>query len=224
MSDLLHFESRLMQTLLRIADVILLNLLTIVCSLPVLTIGASMAALFGSMRDLVRGVGGSAMRIYFTHWKANAIPASKLFAPILLASALLALNGYLLLRIEGGASLVLWALFVLCAILVASVSALNFLLYVNFENTLRATYQNALKISIAKLPQTLLAVVMLNWPWILFIVSPIAFLFAFALFLLAGVSAPVYGVTRLFQPVMEELAAPKEQDADAQNRPNRNIE
>ena len=46
-------DSRVMCALSRLADLMLLNLAALVCSLPVLTIGASAAALFAAVRDLI---------------------------------------------------------------------------------------------------------------------------------------------------------------------------
>lgn len=49
----------------RLADIVLLNLLFLVCSLPVITIGASLAALYQSCDDMPEGEFISAFRNFF---------------------------------------------------------------------------------------------------------------------------------------------------------------
>ena len=80
-------DSRVMCALSRLADLMLLNLAALVCSLPVLTIGASAAALFAAVRDLINERGGSILRAYFVHWRREARRATLLFLPFLLPFA-----------------------------------------------------------------------------------------------------------------------------------------
>lgn len=78
-----------MCALSRLADLMLLNLAALVCSLPVLTIGASAAALFAAVRDLINERGGSILRAYFVHWRREARRATLLFLPFLLPFAVI---------------------------------------------------------------------------------------------------------------------------------------
>lgn len=82
-------DSRVMCALSRLADLMLLNLAVLVCSLPVLTIGASAAALFAAVRDLINERGGSILRAYFVHWRREARRATLLFLPFLLPFAVI---------------------------------------------------------------------------------------------------------------------------------------
>lgn len=207
MKNPLREDSPLIRVTARIADLITLNLLTILCSLPVFTIGASMAALFACVRDMARDVGGGTARQYFYHWKTCFAQATKLSLPLLAAAALLVLDAFLLSSCEGSSVWIAWAFYFSCAILVSGTSILCFLLYVNFDNTLFNTFVNAFKICIARLPQSILASALLGWPLILFLLSPTLFLFAFVLLLLIGVSLPAYWVTLLYQPLMRKLSS-----------------
>lgn len=98
MSGIFHAESGLMRGMGRIADLIILNLLTLLCCLPVATMGAALAALLSSVRDMVNDVGGGGtVRLYFRHFRQDFRQATKLFLPLLPLFALVALGGYLLL-------------------------------------------------------------------------------------------------------------------------------
>lgn len=54
MGGLFDYDSKLFQLLLRVSDLVALSLLWLLCSLPVITIGASTSALYYTAMKLVR--------------------------------------------------------------------------------------------------------------------------------------------------------------------------
>lgn len=52
MNNLFHYESKLMQSLMVLADYIILNFLYVLCCIPVFTIGAAQAGLYNGLRIL----------------------------------------------------------------------------------------------------------------------------------------------------------------------------
>lgn len=54
MGGLFDYDSKLFQLLLRVSDVVALSLLWLLCSLPILTLGASTSALYYTAMKLVR--------------------------------------------------------------------------------------------------------------------------------------------------------------------------
>ncbi|UYO97476.1 DUF624 domain-containing protein [Microbacterium sp. M28] len=64
-------DSALMRTLTRIADVMILNFLFIVTSLPIVTIGASLTALNATAMRIVAGTERSITRDYFTAFRRD---------------------------------------------------------------------------------------------------------------------------------------------------------
>lgn len=206
MQNILSSESPLMHTANRIADLIILNLLTILCSLPIFTIHVSMTALFACVRDLTSDTGGSVVHQYFHHWKTSFLPGTKLFVPVLVVWALLVLDAFFLTGTENGSPMIYWVLYIICFLLFSGTSVLFLLLYVNFENTLRFTLINAFKVCLARLPQTILSVALLGWPIIVFLISPSLFVWALIIFMIAGLSLPVYWITLLFRPTILKLS------------------
>ncbi|MFB7249882.1 YesL family protein [Microbacterium sp. NPDC056234] len=77
-------DSALMRTLTRIADVMILNFLFIVTSLPLVTIGASLTALNATAMRIVAGTDHSVTRDYFTAFRRDFRQATAI-ALILLA-------------------------------------------------------------------------------------------------------------------------------------------
>ena len=69
--NIFKFESPVMQFIGKVADFILLNLLTIVCSLPIITFGAAYTAKYYVSMKIVRGEEGTLFKSYFKSFKEN---------------------------------------------------------------------------------------------------------------------------------------------------------
>ena len=187
----------------RRADLMLLNLAALVCSLPVLTIGASAAALFAAVRDLINERGGSILRAYFVHWRREARRATLLFLPFLLPFAVILFD--LLLLYQHPSALLLDR-----GLLAAS--AVAFLgVYLGslqmFAYSIRRTWLNGAKLFIARLPHMLLAMALLLLPFVLLLLSPDTFFRLFIVFLLLGVSGPVFALQLMLRAVMKTISA-----------------
>ncbi len=73
----------------RLGDVVLLNVLFLVSSLPVVTMGASFAALYQSFDDMAEGKLISAFRNFSSAWKKNLKTSTRAWLLILLSGCLL---------------------------------------------------------------------------------------------------------------------------------------
>ena len=69
--NIFRFESPVMQFIGKVADFILLNLLTLVCSLPIITFGAAYTAKYYVSMKIVRGEEGTLFKPYFKAFKDN---------------------------------------------------------------------------------------------------------------------------------------------------------
>ena len=71
-----------MSALSTLLDFFVLSILTLLCSLPVVTAGASWCALYSSMADMVAGA-PMHIRGYFSHFRQLFKPATKCWVAIL---------------------------------------------------------------------------------------------------------------------------------------------
>ena len=71
MSSFFNMDSPIMRFLSRVCDLIILNLLTIVCCIPVFTAGASITALFSVTLKMVKGEESYIVRGFFKGFKEN---------------------------------------------------------------------------------------------------------------------------------------------------------
>ncbi|MBO5999901.1 MAG: YesL family protein, partial [Lachnospiraceae bacterium] len=71
MGNLFSMDSPLMKVLSRVADLLILNLLTVVCCIPVITAGAAFSAMYYVLLKMVRGEEGYIVKQYFKAFKEN---------------------------------------------------------------------------------------------------------------------------------------------------------
>ena len=141
-------DSKFMQILGRITDLILLNLLFLVTCLPVFTIGASITALYTMCFRLMREEYGGIVRSYFQAFRANFKSATAVWG-ILLVIAVPAV--YYLTQ---AAHIYTGIFFVLILLIALMMGSYAFPWISQFENTALQSLTNALILSVSKLPRT----------------------------------------------------------------------
>ena len=144
------YDSKFSQILLKIANACYLNLLWFLCSLPIVTLGASTNALYYVTLKMVRDEEGSVTRMFFRSFRENFRQATVLWLILLAAGAVLAGDGYILFhlfRSTTGAIAVFWtllfALVIVAAIAYAVVLIYVFPLVASVTNTNTAMLKNS---------------------------------------------------------------------------------
>lgn len=153
--NLLAIDSPLMRFFGRIGDIIILNLMFVVTSLPVITIGTSLSALYGVAMKIVRG-GPSVWKEYWKAWKRNFKTATICWLIMVMVGALLLLdfrlagvfkgNAYTAVRFVLAMALGIWVL----------IFQYLFPYIARFENTVFHSIKNAMLLNAAHIPSTLL--------------------------------------------------------------------
>ena len=126
------YDSTFSQIVLRVAGSCYLNLLWMLCSLPVVTLGAATAALYSVTLKLAEGDDGHLTSRFFRAFRANFRQATVLWLILLAAGAFLALDGYIVYHLRAastGAPAVLWTL-ILALLIAAAVAYAIVLIYV----------------------------------------------------------------------------------------------
>ncbi len=168
-------DSKLMQIISRITDLILLNILFIITCLPVITIGPSLAALYTLCFQLMREEYSGITKAYFRAFKNNFKQATVLWL-LLLIVILPALYYFLIIfRME---SLLRYSsiLFLLISLAGLMTGSYLFPWISQFENTISQSLQNALILSISRLPRTAAILVINLMPVIMLFFRPETFL------------------------------------------------
>ena len=191
MKSILSYDSKFMKTLEHVADTMLLNILFLLCCLPVFTIGAAWCALFSGCRALSEDT--TPFRCFVKGFRGGFKRATLAWLILLPVLALLTYTAYtvwMLMKLEFS-----MALFTLIISLIALVAALGvttmvFLFYSRFECTLRQLLKNGLFMHLGHMIRSTLIGVGCWFPVIAFFVQPYLFgqLIPVWLFLYFGVA------------------------------------
>ena len=150
-------DSPLMRFLTKIADLMVLNILFCITSIPLITIGASWTALYSVTLKMVRDEEGSVSRSYFRSFRQNFRQATLLWLGVLVVLALLVLDIRVLNGMAGGTAPGLLRVGVeILALLGIMVLQYLFPSLARFEASLADTLKNACMMALAHLPKTAL--------------------------------------------------------------------
>ena len=193
-------EDRIMDVLGSVSDIVLLNLLFVVCSLPVVTIGASLTALYGSLFRLARGE-GTLYTSFFRTFKASFGQATLLFLELAAAFAVLVADIYLTNMIGSALAVVGIALFCVAILLGLCMSQYVFALLASYPNPLKRTVKNAFLMSLRHAPKSLLMILFWALPVLAWaFVESWFFQYGFH-WLLFCFALPAYGNVLVLKPI-----------------------
>ena len=191
-----------MRFLSRLVDLAILNIMTVIYAIPVVTAGASLTAMNYVLLHLYRRDETYVTRMFRKSFRDNlkqGIPLGLivLFTAVITATDLWAMHA-------SGSRMM-----TLMMIIITVIAGFLFVTFVymfalqsRYENTVKGTIVNAFRLALANLPRTV--VMMIIWIiWILVMV----YLHRAALlaFLLYGFSLPGYLCTMLYEPVFVRL-------------------
>lgn len=92
MEGKIDYRNGIMSVLTIVYQVMLLNILWLVFSIPIITIGASTKALVGSIRDMIKGDFNHEIKTYFFYFKSNFWKTTLVFLLQLVAYAIVLVN------------------------------------------------------------------------------------------------------------------------------------
>ncbi|MCH5275654.1 MAG: DUF624 domain-containing protein [Lachnospiraceae bacterium] len=201
MSKLFDIDSPLIQGLNRIADLMWLNVLTLVCCIPIITAGPALTAAHYVALKMKRKEEGYITKEFFKSFKMNFKQSTIIGLLIWIITLIFATDFYIIQ--EGGIALsnVLQVLLMAMGLLFVFTVIWVFPIQAKFINTIKATLKNAFALSIIHIPKTLLMLVVYLLPYIgLYITMRV-----FPLVLLFGISAPIYVSATLYNKMFKKL-------------------
>lgn len=169
-----------------IGDIMLLNILFIITSIPIVTAGVSLTALYASLKKRIHGHESYASKDYFKYWKENlknSLIIWCILLPCLLAMVLF--TSYIANNLENLAAVCIYFLFFLILLFILSYV---FPLQATFVNSPLRILLNSLLTALSHLPYTLALIFITSLPVCLTLYFPRAFYFTCAYWLLLGFS------------------------------------
>lgn len=220
MGKLFDLDSPVMRALGRMGDLLIMNMLVIICCIPVITAGAAFTGMHYVFLKMMRDEEGYLVRGFFKSFKQNFKQATIIWLGMLAVFAIYVID--IIIFGQSGISFpgVLVAAFFAMGILLLLVAMYVFPLLARFDNTIRNTLRNAVIVSFANLPKTLLMAFFYALPLIIGYFSVYSYIFIF----LFGVSAPAYGAAWLYSSIFKKYEPATEQVSDMDFSVDVNVE
>ena len=206
MRDFFNIDSPFMQLLTRVGDLIIVNVLFLVCCVPIVTIGAATAALHKVGQAIVYDTDNGIFKTFFRAFRDNFKQATALWLMMLVFAAAMGCN-YLLISgfVAGTLATVLKCVLVAAIVLVLVLAAYMFPMMVRYTNTLRELATNALILAVVKLPRTVALVLLSCLPMLVLVLSLETFLDTLVFWLAIGFGFTAYMSASVLRPVFREL-------------------
>lgn len=210
MGKFFDLDSPVMRLLNRVADLLILNILVIICCIPVVTAGAAFTAMHYVILKMIRGEEGYLIRGFFKSFVRNFKQAVLIWLLMLLVIAVY-VGDSLIFNYSG----VVFPKPLVIAVIAVGVIIFLIAIYVfpllaRFDNTIRNTIRNAALLAFANLPKTLLMAVFYALPFVIGYFSTYSYIFIF----MFGISLPAYGAAWLYSNIFKKFEPEPEQVSD----------
>lgn len=185
----------------KVADLLILNLVTLLMCVPLVTAGASLTAMHYVLLKMVRGEEGYIVPSFFRSFKRNFRQATVLWLIYAALAALMVSN--LIMILQGGGRYPIW---LPSSILVVGLLELMFMIYTfsmlsRFDNTVFQTLINAVTLTFSELPRSIEMAVITLVPLLSFfritVMLPVLVLF--------GLSVPGYACAMVYDPIFRRI-------------------
>lgn len=200
MRELFNVDSPFMQTLNKIADLIIINVITVTLCILVIPGGAALTAMHFCLLQLVRGHESYILKTYFRVFARNFKAATVIWFLVLAIAVVLGSGFYIALNLPG-LSLALPIVYGIIILIAYAILQWIFPLLSRFDNTIRGTLKNAAILALSQMPRTV-GMMLMN----------IAFLALFLLFegfrffgSLCILTVPGYFSARMYSSVFAEF-------------------
>ena len=208
MKNFFNVDNPFMIFMSKLTDIVVLNLVCLLCSLPIFTMGASLTALHYVTLKMVKDEDGYVLKDFFRAFKENFKQSTIVWLIFIVISGIFfvdlkvltseALNFPKVLPV----SLCVVYLFIIITMLYV------FPLISRFRNTIKTTLKNAFLMSVIHIFKTFVMVICYLIPVILI---PVNFNFI-AVYLLLGLSAPAYINSYMLRAVFRKYEPEADQE------------
>ena len=197
MSLFFDLNSPLMRILSKAVDIIVLNFLFILCSIPLITIGASLTALYTVSMKMARGEDVYIWREFTLAFKRNFGHSTIIWLLLCIGGLILFADLYFLDNLMGIARIFFLCLSLLFAFILLTIALFIFPYSARFEDSITRTILNSFLIALFHFPYLILIMGIAVIPFLLVVSSFAGFL--------TGVYAATFGGFALFSLLLSVL-------------------
>lgn len=161
-----RYDSELMMTISRATDYVILNVLCLLCSMPIVTLGAAVTAKYYVSMKLVRGEEPSIIKAYFKSFKDNFKQSTLIWLLSLVLIVFFAYDWYLILVNGKGETATYFkiGLLIMSVIVLMSIVCI-FPIIARFHVTMKEAIRSAVLFSFLHFPKMILVILSIILPY-----------------------------------------------------------
>ncbi len=197
----LNPDSKFMAVLNKISDVMILNLITLVMCVPIITAGAALTAKDYMCYKLVKNEEGGILKGFFHSFKQNFKQATIIWLVMMVVMGIAGFDMLFAYGLEGEGTGIVRAIMMAAGFFVFIACIMIFPVLARFDNTIKGTVKSGIHMTVAILPRAVLM-------GILYIIPPVVGLFWFAsvpVVFLFGIAGPGYLSAMLYRSAFEKI-------------------
>lgn len=211
MNRLFDMDNKFFRFMGKLADLCILNILCVICCIPVITAGASITAMFYVTLKMAKNEESYIVRGFFKSFKENFKQATVINIIMLVIAAVLYADIKIVQGISQPTGKIFYYIFLAFALLYVMVFLYIYPILARFYNTVKRTFLNAVLMSIRHLPYTILMILVSACPVLIFYVQAAqAQSMLLLLFVLVGFALIAYINSFFFVRIFQNYMPPEE--------------
>ena len=215
--SIFDMDSGFFRVLSRVADLMILNIVFLVCCIPIITIGPALTAMHYVTLKMAENEEGYIVRGFFKSFRQNFRQATIIWVILLLLGCVLATD-LMILRDSTGMILQVMRVFILATFVVYLMEFLYvFPTLARFDNTVRITMKNALFMAILDFPRTIAMAVIVIAAAFISLYNSYTFWYGLLVWILLGFSTIAYVNSRFLAKIFKKYMPAEENTDEAED-------
>ena len=215
MNRLFSMDNKFFVFMGKVADLCLLNLVCLICCIPIVTAGASLTALYYVTLKMVRNEEAYIFRSFFKSFRQNFKQATIIHLIMVAAAVLLSLDTTIVKAMGEPVSSVMSVIFAVFTMIYVMILLYLYPILAKFYNSVKNTFTNAILMAIRHLPYTVIMLIISALPVLIFFVPSFqAQMTLILLFLLFGFAVVAYCNSYFFVKVFDKYIPAEEEETD----------
>ena len=218
MNNILNLNSPVFQFLAKVTDLLILNLLWLICCIPIITIGPATTAMYYVATKILNDENSGVTRPFFHSFKQNFFQGIALTLIFIATAALLFFDYRFCRTFDGTAEKIMIGAFIFFGVVYLMIVSYTFPLLSQYNNTIFGTIKNALFLAMSKIP-TALEIVLLNLaPFLVLYLFPDTIGWIVPILILLAPAFVTYANSMLFKKVCADFIQMQENIAEKEAR------
>lgn len=215
MKNLFNIDNKFFTFMAKVADLMILNIYWLICSLPIVTLGASTSALYYSTLKIARKEDTYPTRMFFHSFKQNLKQGTGLTLIFLFFGAFLYFDIQIVRVMEGLMGKILSIVFLVLAVVLCMIASYAFPLLAQFDNTIKNTIRNSFLMCISHLPATIIVTLLSAVPAANFILLPYEFFSILPFWAVIGIALIALVNSHLFVHIFIRYMPSEEEESES---------